>query len=214
VSAGRRELRAPDRVRVLPWKNGRGATEEILIDPEDASFAAGTFRWRLSKALVDSPGPFSSFPGFERILVPWSGGGLELRHDDGAPVRLAPLVAARFSGDARTFGAPLPVAGVADAPPVRDANLFLRRGVVTGDLTVHRLDAPLPLEAVGTVIVLHCAAGSFCWRDDDSPDAPVLVEGATLVVRDAARLRGVAASVAGASAAPPILFLAAIRPAP
>ena len=62
------QLGAAD-ARVLPWKNGRGTTTELALWPPDSNFEGGEFDWRLSIAPVDEPGPFSSFPGVERILT-------------------------------------------------------------------------------------------------------------------------------------------------
>ena len=58
-----------DDARRVPWKNGRGATEELALWPRDSRFEQDDFEWRISKAVVDESGPFSMFPGFERILV-------------------------------------------------------------------------------------------------------------------------------------------------
>ena len=67
-------------VRRVPWKNGRGVTEELLVLPDSATFARGDFDVRISKATVSEPGPFSSFPGFDRVLVVTAGAGLRLAH--------------------------------------------------------------------------------------------------------------------------------------
>ena len=55
--------------RALIWKNGKGTTSEIAIDPEGANFATEPFSWRLSSASVLQSGPFSEFPGYDRYLV-------------------------------------------------------------------------------------------------------------------------------------------------
>lgn len=113
--------RAAD-TRRLPWKNGRGVTEELALWPAGASLAAGDFLWRIAKAPVDEPGPFSSLPGVERILVVTEGEALVLDHGDAAPrARLRPFEPYRFSGD-------WPTAAELPRGPVRDCNVMLRAG--------------------------------------------------------------------------------------
>jgi environmental stress-induced protein Ves len=51
----------------MPWKNGQGTTTEIAIYPDNANLSA--FQWRLSSASMSASGPFSSFAGYERLLV-------------------------------------------------------------------------------------------------------------------------------------------------
>lgn len=60
--------------RAVPWKNGGGVTREILRVPPEPT----AFDWRLSLATIAAPGPFSSFEGFDRILVLVHGQGVEL----------------------------------------------------------------------------------------------------------------------------------------
>jgi environmental stress-induced protein Ves len=60
--------------RAVPWKNGGGVTREILRVPPEPT----AFDWRLSLATIDSPGPFSSFDGYQRTLVLVRGAGVEL----------------------------------------------------------------------------------------------------------------------------------------
>lgn len=58
-------LRAADYV-VQPWKNGGGTTREIAVEPMGADLAS--FDWRVSLAEVAEGGPFSIFPGVDRVL--------------------------------------------------------------------------------------------------------------------------------------------------
>ncbi len=53
-----------------------GTTTEIAVHPEAAGL--GDFLWRVSMALVESDGPFSSFPGVDRTLTILSGEGIRL----------------------------------------------------------------------------------------------------------------------------------------
>jgi environmental stress-induced protein Ves len=119
--------------RRVPWRNGRGVTEELLLWPPGASFERGDFAWRLSRAAVDEAGPFSAFPGFERILVVTAGAGLLLDHGAAAPpARVEPLQPYRFSGDWPTVAALV-------RGPVADFNVLARRGAVRADAEVLRI---------------------------------------------------------------------------
>lgn len=64
-----------------PWKNGGGETAEIAISPLSAGSEG--FSWRLSTAWVASDGPFSVFPGIDRILTVIEGGPMVLTTPDG-----------------------------------------------------------------------------------------------------------------------------------
>ncbi|HVI33994.1 HutD family protein [Phenylobacterium sp.] len=124
-----RLLRAADRVPV-PWKNGGGVTREVAAFPEGAGF--DDFLWRVSMAEVRADGPFSVFPGVDRVLAVLEG-RLRLEVEGLPPVELSPeSPPAVFPGDAPTHGA------VLDGP-VLDLNVMTRRGRAHAD--VRRLEA-------------------------------------------------------------------------
>ena len=114
-----RVLRAADRI-ATPWKNGGGVTREVAAFPPGAAMDA--FEWRISLAEIAADGPFSVFPGVDRVLTVIEGQGLML--DVGG--RLLVLDAASppldFAGDAKVS------ARLTDGP-IRDLNLMVRRGV-------------------------------------------------------------------------------------
>ncbi|MER8046704.1 HutD family protein [Streptomyces sp. NPDC094032] len=56
------------------WRNGGGATREIVARPS----ATEEFRWRASVADIDADGPFSPFPGVDRTLTLLTGDGVRL----------------------------------------------------------------------------------------------------------------------------------------
>lgn len=66
------------RIRILPaasrpdspWRNGGGSTAEVARHP--AGTGSG-WSWRVSIATIARDGPFSPFPGCDRILVPIDG---------------------------------------------------------------------------------------------------------------------------------------------
>ena len=92
----------PGDYRAMPWKDGGGLTEQIAIEPPEATLA-GSFLWRLSLARVDRSGPFSRFEGYDRTLLLLEG-ALELDFGSHGRARLeAPSQPIAFSGawDAR-----------------------------------------------------------------------------------------------------------------
>jgi environmental stress-induced protein Ves len=63
--------------QVKAWKNGGGSTAEIAILKSDCS---ENFLWRLSLAELNQSGPFSSFPGRQRVITLISGPPVILKH--------------------------------------------------------------------------------------------------------------------------------------
>jgi hypothetical protein len=85
--------------RAMPWKNGGGTTWEIAQgrfsgDPE------ADWDWRFSLAEIASAGPFSAFPGIDRLLTVISGAGILLTIDQTPPRRLEPGEDIAFAGEA------------------------------------------------------------------------------------------------------------------
>jgi uncharacterized protein len=139
----------------MSWKNGRGETRELLLWPDGARFERGDFDWRISMAGVDSAGPFSAFPGFERLLMVTGGAGLWLEHGDSHPrAHLRPQEPYRFDGAWPTFARPV-------SGPVTDFGVLTRQGVCHAELEVLRLGARRwRLELAGDQhAYLHVAAG-------------------------------------------------------
>ncbi|QIQ05265.1 HutD/Ves family protein [Streptomyces liangshanensis] len=138
----------------VPWKNGGGITREVLAGFE----GGGGFDWRVSLAEVAGDGPFSVFPGVDRILTLAEGDGMDLtvggrRWRVGE--RFVPLA---FPGDTPTDCALL-------GGPVVNLNVMCRRDraaarveVVRGRLTDPvRITAPAAGETV-LVVALEGAA--------------------------------------------------------
>ena len=171
---------APDDARRVPWKNGRGVTEELALFPEHASFERGDFSWRISKAAVDADGAFSSFPGFERILVVTRGAGLVLTHgDEASRARLRALEPYRFSGDWSTEGALV-------RGPVSDFNVIFRRDVVEAEVEVLRLGRRRALETADAAHVFaHALVGGVTARVTGEEEPFELDEGDSLWIRKA-----------------------------
>lgn len=128
----------------VPWKNGGGTTREIASRAD----AHGPL-WRLSRADIARDGPFSIFPGQDRILTLVAGARLVLDFPDGprAMGRLAP-----YSFDGET-----PVSARLGAGPVEALNLILRRGIAA-DAKV--LTGPSRTMLPGGTVLLHVVTGT------------------------------------------------------
>lgn len=106
----------------MAWRNGGGRTLEVVSDPEGSGL--DDFGWRLSFAEVAVAGPFSTFPGVDRVLT-LVHGDLTLSVD-GRGVPLAPFAPYAFRGEAD-------VSGVLTGPSI-DLNLMTRRGRFSGEV--------------------------------------------------------------------------------
>ena len=71
-------LRAAER-EAAPWKNGGGVTREVAAHPADSGLDG--FHWRVSLADVAQGGPFSVFPGVDRVITVVRGAGMVLTVD-------------------------------------------------------------------------------------------------------------------------------------
>jgi len=119
----------PADYRRMPWKNGGGVTTEIATYPSGAGL--GSFDWRVSIADVVADGPFSRFPGVDRVLVLLAGAGIRLAGEGHDADLRGPFDSYSFSGDDA-------IGGGLVAGPVRDFNLMLRRRRARGGVTVVR----------------------------------------------------------------------------
>jgi environmental stress-induced protein Ves len=92
----------PSAYRHVPWKNGGGVTIDIAAEYRPGAAPGGWdgMIWRLSRTRIETPGPFSDLPGYERLLAVIDGSGLVL-HPKGRPpldVR-TPFRPVRFAGE-------------------------------------------------------------------------------------------------------------------
>jgi environmental stress-induced protein Ves len=171
-------LQSSAEARQVPWKNGRGTTTELAVWPDTASFERGDCDWRLSAAQVESDGPFSLLPGFERILTVTSGAGLVLAHGADAPrARLRRLEPYRFSGE-------WPTTAELVAGPVVDFNVILRRERATADVQALRLGERSAREVLCTPqVFVHVLAGALVARVTGEEEPYALGQGDNLWVR-------------------------------
>lgn len=173
-----RLLKPVDYVR-MPWKDGGGQTTEIAVHPAGATLA--NFDWRLSIADIAADGPFSGFPGVDRTLVLLSGAGMRLDGSAHAAELRAPYEPYAFSGD-DAISCSL-VAG-----PVRDLNLMLRRGRVSGRIVVVR-DAAARIEPARWR-VCHAVAGAIECLVPGHPPYAVAQDHTVVFEEDAAAAGG------------------------
>lgn len=177
----------PADYRDMPWKNGGGVTRELVKLPHPTDPAR--FRVRLSIARVETSGPFSVFPGVDRLLMILEGAGVALSFGSTPEVMLdqrwRPLA---FPGEAevqcRLLGG-----------PVRDFNVMVDRTLGAATLTVVRMSPgearALPgadtvflhvLEGRASVDAEPLEAEETLWLE--APEAPSLRSdtGATVAV--------------------------------
>lgn len=96
------EIIQPTQFKTVTWKNGKGETVEMAINPDGT---LDNFDWRLSMASVVEDGIFSNFTGYTRNLVLIDGNGINLQHNDSKIDRLAKLLdIATFDGGNKTVG--------------------------------------------------------------------------------------------------------------
>lgn len=174
-----------------PWKNGAGLTREIASRPAPG----GGFDWRLSLASVDRDGPFSAYPGIDRVIVLVRGDGLALRPDGSAEGAIHHRL--------DTIGAPFAFAGECAwqarllGGATEDFNVMTRRGAWRAD--VGTLQAATALAATDARLVMPLrgrwqvdgeavdADVSLLWRDGAppatvAPAGPIAVPATLLVV--------------------------------
>ena len=132
----------------------------FAVDPPGASL--DDFGWRVSIAELRASGPFSAFPGCERLILQLDGAPVTLRHDDGVVHPLAPLAPYRFSGERPTFGA-------LGAGPARDFNVITRRARWSATLeVVHLAPGQEATVAVPAAALVHAHRGSCAVTFDDA----------------------------------------------
>ena len=143
--------------RIMPWKNGLGTTTEIAVEPPDAGLDA--FVWRLSIADLGASGPFSTFPGYDRVIVQLEGAPMTLSYEGGGAHRLQRFVPHRFAGELATHG-------TLEAPPARDFNVMVRRDRATAQVRIDTLATGSTARTEGerTTRMVHLLRGAAAVR--------------------------------------------------
>ena len=96
------EFLDPSTYRHVPWKNGGGVTIDIAAEYRAGAEPGGWdgMIWRLSRTRIETPGPFSDLPGYDRLLAVIDGSGLVLHPAGRKPLDVrAPLRPVRFAGE-------------------------------------------------------------------------------------------------------------------
>ena len=120
ASASEPVLRHRDRA-AGPWANGGGITYEVLRSPQGGA----DFDWRVSIAEVASDGPFSPYPGVDRVLILLHGAMvLEIDGVSHEVSRFAPI---EFAGESY-------VESRLSQGPTMDLNVMTRRGRATAQV--------------------------------------------------------------------------------
>ena len=115
--------------QISQWSGG--TTTQIAIAPQGALYADRDFLWRLSSATVDlDESDFTPLPDYHRLIAPLRG-EMELTHDGGPLISLAPYQVHAFDGGADTHSRGRCV----------DFNLMLRKDRCVGSVS------PLPTSA-------------------------------------------------------------------
>ena len=145
-----RVLRSAD-YRRMPWKNGGGETQEILVAPAGATL--DTLDWRVSLARVAQDGPFSVFNGVQRTLCVLRGNGIQLQTADQTPVDLY------VASEPYTFdGAAATSSHLLDGPIV-DLNVMSRRGRFRHHVRRLSFKDSLLLKTAARPLIVYCQRG-------------------------------------------------------
>ena len=187
-------IRASDAHRVR-WKNGGGWTREIASGrlTGDSESPGADWHWRLSVADIEQDGPFSIFPGIDRVLVLIDGAGMRLRFAEEETVAVTPdHPRIDFAGEG-VLGCTL-IDG-----PTRDFNLMWRRDMCNASLAIARLaDIGNALRESAEVIAMFLLSGALdvdghrivagdtlLWLANDSvrPMRAVVDDGQALLIR-------------------------------
>jgi hypothetical protein len=175
-----RHLRPSD-YRVMPWKNGLGTTTEIVVHPSGTGL--DDFAWRLSIADLAASGPFSTFPGIERIILQTEGEPMELVHEGRGRRRLALFLPYRFDGE-------WPTHSELGGKSARDFNIMARRALFRPSAVVHSLarGSTVRLCLAAETQIIHGLRGRVAIRAGGSDTATELLGAETLIVDGQAEL--------------------------
>ena len=127
----------PTHFKTVPWKNGKGETVEMAINPGGT---LDNFDWRLSMASVVENGVFSNFTGYTRNLILIDGDGINLQHNDNKIDRLSSLL------DFATFDGGNKTVGNLHSNEITDFNVITRTESFNTQVSCHKLAKRHPLE--------------------------------------------------------------------
>ncbi|MHB1475294.1 MAG: HutD/Ves family protein [Dermatophilaceae bacterium] len=140
----------------VPWRNGGGVTREVVSSGGSGPQA---FDWRISIADVSEPGPFSVFPGVDRVITLVAGERMDLVIDGVVHV-LGLHESLRFDG-ASQVSCSLP------AGPTRDLNVMTRSDRLSAAVAVRDLSDTRPIAVSGSqVLVLLTGSAVVAGADE------------------------------------------------
>lgn len=171
-------------------------TREVAVHPPGSTL--DDFDWRISIAEVHGSGPFSAFPGIERLMVVLRGRLSFTPAGSATQVLTAGSPPLRFSGELAVSAAPLD-------GTVTDLNVMTRAARCRAELSSRALNAVLrlPLAAPRTLIITLRAATLEAGGEQ-----------LQLEELDAAELGDLADCALAPTPGPPgRIYVAAIRPA-
>ena len=142
---------------VVPWRNGGGVTREVL-----ASGGSGPqgFDWRISIADVSQPGPFSTFPGVDRVITLVEGERMDLVIDGVVHV-LGLHESLSFDG-ASQASCSLP------AGPMRGLDVMTRSDRMSAAVAVRDLSETRPIAVSGSQVLVLLNGSAMVAGADES----------------------------------------------
>lgn len=178
-------LLLPTQYVEMPWKNWKGVTAEI------AKISLGeVVLWRLSLATCATNGPFSCFPGIDRVLTMVEGNGLklELEQQNTESTICSERITLGEVGANHKFSGDVPcMASLVDGP-VRNFNVMASRTAgISAQVATSRLAKGAKVNEdfggyPGLVrVYLYCFAGTVVVRGPSSTSVNV-PRGATFEV--------------------------------
>lgn len=151
-----------------PWKNGGGVTREIVSWPPGSTVTH--FDWRVSIAHIARSGPFSAFPGVDRVITLLEGAGVALKAVGGSVNHRLDQALQPFA-----FKGEVPMQADLLGADCHDFNVMTRRAVCSARMQVMNSTTALPTSAQGLLLSHHgrwqangqpLAAGEGLWWHD------------------------------------------------
>ena len=168
----------PSDYKAVPWKNGGGVTNDVLLLPKGST--QDNFDIRLSLAPIVTEGAFSAFPGIDRHITLLSQQALSLVFGNDVRVlkRLEPMY---FDSGLQ------PTSKLADGA-VQVFNIMTRRGRWNAQvMPATGANEPLLAAPDGGLVVLHAVTG--VWQVGHQLGAALVHPGETLVSSEETTLR-------------------------
>jgi len=125
-----------DQFKISSWSGG--TTTQLFIYPENSSYEARNFTWRISSATVDlEESNFTQLSDYNRILMVIKG-RLILNHEGQNPVCLCELEQDKFDGNVNTTS----------KGKVVDFNVMMKKGSSTGKAETIKVDGKSTLTTI------------------------------------------------------------------